>query len=125
MPFPVDKIYIEETEKELDVIFPPNFKTKMEKENGGEIEVQGEYFDLHPFFDKSDKKRINRTCNHIALETKNAKEWDNFPSNGIAIASDGCGNLLLLIHNGDKKLQDTIHFWDHETGEITPVANSI
>lgn len=40
MPFPIDLKYIIETEKELGLIFPDSFKTKMRKENGGEIETE-------------------------------------------------------------------------------------
>lgn len=37
MPFPIDEKYIAETEKELGILFPGNFKSKMMKENGGEL----------------------------------------------------------------------------------------
>ncbi len=80
-----------------------------------------------PFFDKSDKKRISRTCNHVVLETKQARSWDNFPSNGITIASNDSGDFLLLLptKGNDKKLSDEIYIWFHETGEIEKVADSI
>ncbi|WP_299365925.1 SMI1/KNR4 family protein [Winogradskyella sp.] len=125
MPFPVDEKYIIETESELKVRFPTEFKTRMIKLNGGELVNGYLEFKLYPFFDKSDKKRIRRTCNHIGLETKNAREWIGFPENGIAIASDGYGNQVILIHNGDGNLTDEIHFWDHETGSIKKIADSI
>jgi hypothetical protein len=68
MPFPIDKKYIEETESELNVKFPTEFKNRMIKSNGGELLISREFeFELHPFFDKSDRKRISRTCNHIGL----------------------------------------------------------
>ena len=84
----------------------------------------GNYF---RFFDKSDKKRISRTCNHIGLETKQAKEWDNFPKNAVAIASNGCGDFLVLLPTteNEKKLNEEIYFWFHETGQIEKVAENI
>ena len=97
MPFPIDMKYITETEKELGLVFPDKFKSKMTKENGGELIPDDDDWQLFPFFDKSDKKRISRTCNHIGLETKQAHEWDNFLNNGVAIASNGCGDLLVLL----------------------------
>lgn len=125
MPFPIEEKYIIETEIELNVKFPLNFKTRMIANNGGEFSDEDFGFQLYPFFDKSGKKRISRTCNHIGLETKNARKWNNFPENAIAIGSDGCGNQIVLKHNGNGILSDEIFFWDHETGECEKIANQI
>jgi len=127
MPFPIDDKYITETEKELGILFPDNFKCKMIKENGGELSTEDDDWNLYPFFDKSDKKRISRTCNHIALETKQAKNWGNFPSNGIAIASNGSGDHLVLLPTKEnkEKLSDEIFTWYHETGKTEKVADKI
>lgn len=127
MPFPVDIKYIIEAEQELGVLFPDSYKSKMMLENGGELITEDDEWQLFPFFDKSDQKRISRTCNHIILETKEAKSWGNFPCNGIAIASNGSGDflLLLLTKDNDKKLSDEIYIWFHETGEIEKVADQI
>ncbi|WP_062062931.1 SMI1/KNR4 family protein [Aquimarina longa] len=125
MPFPIDEKYIIETESELNVKFPTEFKNRMIKSNGGEIVSDEFEFELYPFFDKSDRKRISRTCNHIGLETKNAKEWNRFPENGIAIGSDGFGNLIILTHNGNGILTEKVYYWNHESGEIERIAESI
>ncbi len=93
--------------------------------NGGELVTDKFEFELYPFFDKSDRKRISRTCNHIGLETKNALEWNGFPINGIAIGSDGFGNLIILTHSGNGILTDKIYFWNHESGQIEKIAESI
>ena len=123
MPFPVDEKYIIETESELNVKFPTQFKNRMKKSNGGELDSDDFIFQLHPFFDKSDKKRISRTCNHIGLETKNAKEWEGFPENGIVIGDGGSGDFIFLQHNGDGLLSEEIYLWDH--GDIEKIADSI
>ncbi|MEH1009504.1 SMI1/KNR4 family protein [Winogradskyella sp. ECml5-4] len=126
MPFPVDEKYIGETESELNVKFPTEFKNRMIKLNGGELLISSEFeFELHPFFDKSDRKRISRTCNHIGLETKNAREWNGFPENGIAIGADGFGNKLILTHNGNGNLTDQLYFWNHETRKVEKIAESV
>jgi len=125
MPFPIDEKYVIETESELNVKFPNGFKTRMIKINGGELITDEFEFELYPFFDKSDKKRISRTCNHIGLETKNAREWNGFPANGIAIGADGFGNQLILTHNGNGNLTDKLYFWNHETREVEKIAESI
>lgn len=127
MPFPIDIKYIIETEQELGLIFPDIFKNKMAIENGGELMTENDDWQLFPFFDKSDKKRISRTCKHIGLETKQAKEWGNFPNNGAAFASNGCGDLLILLPTtkNENKLSDEIFIWFHETGQIEKVADNI
>ena len=70
-------------------------------ENGGEIYVDEDAWLLYTFFDKSDYKRISRTCSHIALETKKAKNWNNFPSNAIVIAANGIGDQIILLPKSD------------------------
>jgi len=127
MPFPVDIKYIIETEKELGVEFPEEFKKKMTVENGGEIQTEEDEWQLFPFFDKSDSKRISRTCNHIIAETKEAKEWDTFPENAIAIAKNGLGDNLILLPSeiNPTILKEEIYLWLHETGEIMEIARTI
>lgn len=127
MAFPIDIKYIIESETELGIEFPYGFKQKMMKLNGGELITQDDDWQLHPFFDKSDKKRISRTCNHIVLETKQAKKWNNFPLNAIAIATNGCGDQLILLplDDNEKKLGEKIFLWFHETGETQQVAETI
>jgi hypothetical protein len=127
MPLPLDSKYIIETEQELGVVFPDSFKSKMAIENGGQLMTEDDDWQLFPFFDKSDNKRMSRTCNHIVLETKQARVWDKFPDNGIAIASNGSGdNLILLpLDTDNKKLREEIYLWQHETGDILQVGKTI
>jgi hypothetical protein len=125
MPFPINEKYIKETESELNVEFPTEFKNQMIKSNGGELVTDEFEFELYPFFDKSDRKRISRTCNHIGLETKNAREWNGFPENGVAIGSDGFGNLIILNHSENGILTDNIYFWNHENEKTEKIAESI
>jgi hypothetical protein len=127
MAFPVDEEYITETEKQLGLKFPLTFKEKMKIENGGEIEAIDDSWTIHPFFDKSDIKRIKRTTNNIILETKSSREWTNFPDNGIAIGDNGTGDKLILLpsDNDPTTVSDKIYYWSHETGEITKIADAI
>ncbi|UQB69986.1 SMI1/KNR4 family protein [Epilithonimonas zeae] len=127
MPFPIDLKYIEETEKELGLTFPDSFKNKMRKENGGALSTKEDDWQLFPFFDQADQKRISRTSNHIVLETKLARNWGNFPVDGIAIASNGSADYLILLttKENDKLLDDKIFSWLHETGEVKEIAKSI
>ena len=126
MPFPVDEIYIKQTEEKLGVEFPPSFKTKMMLDNGGELATEEDDWQLFPFFDSSDKKRLSRTSNDIVRETGLAKKWPNYPADCIAIASNGSGDLLVFKREFPqvKKLEDTVYFWSHETGELEKVSSS-
>lgn len=127
MPFPVEPKYIHAAETELGVIFPPLYKIKMIAENGGEAGTTDEGWTLFPFFDNSDNKRMSRTCNHIVLETIDAREWSNFPPSAVAIGENGCGDYLILqkVSETENELSEIPFSWWHETGEVHPVGNSI
>jgi len=126
MPFPVDAKWITQTEERLGVRFPASFVSAMSKMNGGSVKTCIDRFELFPFLDASDRKRIQRTCGSIDRETNSArKDWYGFPANGVAIAANGGGDLLVLMPTADdpNMLQHTVYWWDHETGEIQPVAD--
>lgn len=127
MPFPVDRVHIDATEKELGVHFPLAFKSKMLESNGGEIDIGDDMWQLFPILDKSDSKRLSRTCNHIGLETKNAREWRNFPPSAIAVGANVSGDLLILLPEADDTVQlgESLHIWQHETGRLVRVLKSI
>lgn len=124
MPFPVAEKYILDTEEKLGVTFPAAFRAKMMADNGGAVETSSDVWDLHPFFDTSDKQRVKRTCNDIVRETASSKEWFGFPVNAVAIGANGCGDRLVLLPgvNGSA-LRDEVFCWDHELGELEKVAD--
>ena len=78
MPFPVDPQWITETERKLGVRFPAAYVVAMVKMNGGAVDVGTDVFWLHPIMDKSDKKRIQRTCNSVCRETATLREFEYF-----------------------------------------------
>lgn len=126
MPFPVDAKWISQTEEKLGVRFPASFVTAMSKMNGGSVTTRIDHFELFPFLDASDRKRIQRTCSSIDRETNNArKECYGFPTDAVVIGANGGGDLLILVpmHGHPDTLQHTIYWWDHETGGVEPVAH--
>jgi len=126
MSFPVDTKWIRETESKLGVRFPAGFVSAMAKMNGGTVLASIDDFELFPFFDATDKKRIQRTCSSIDRETIAArKDWNGFPETSVVIGSNGGGDLLVLMPMDDhpETLQHTVYWWDHETGEINDVAD--
>lgn len=112
MPFPINRKYIEETETKLNIKLPQSYIDSMMSNNGGTIIIEDDYWDLYPILDKSDNKRISRTCNDIIRETSSAREWAGFPGNAIAIANNGSGDQLILIEENDTLLE-TIYIWSH------------
>ena len=124
MPFPVDQKWIALTEEKLGVQFPISFKVSMIQKNGGEVKASIDIFYLHPFMDKTDRKRIQRTCNSICRETQTARNNEFFHKELVVIGYNGGGDLLVLKPSefDSSILDDEIFWWDHETSQIEPVA---
>jgi hypothetical protein len=125
MPFPVDISWIKATESKLGVSFPLGFVARMVKLNGGEVAAGGDVWRLYPFLDKSDRTRLKRTCNDIVYQTEWVKRWPGFPVDGVAIGTNGCGDQLILLSDPvtPEKLQTRVFWWDHETANVTTVAD--
>ena len=125
MPFPIDEKYIIETEEKLSLTFPKSFREKMMASNGGEVETPPDAWELYPFWDKSNKKRLSRTCNDIIIETDSSRKWVGFPKTAIAIGANGGGDKLIFLQNENNpnELAPQIYWWDHETGSVHIVAN--
>jgi hypothetical protein len=123
MAFPVDEKYIVIAEEALGAKFPASFREKMMKLNGGAVEVASDYFELHPFYDTSDKKRIKRTCNSIVHETKTARDHYRLPENLIVIGNNGGGDVLVYKIESDGNIGNKVYWLDHETEELVFAAN--
>jgi hypothetical protein len=127
MPFPVETKWIDEAEEKLGIKLPRSYRDTMTPLNGGEIDAMGDAWELYPIWDKSDKKRLARTCNDIVRETEVNRCCDGFPSDAVAIGTNGCGDQLVLLPNEQdpSRLDETVFFWSHETREIEPVLEKI
>lgn len=118
---PVDVKFIENTEKELSVKFPPNYRDKMKKDNGGELSSRHcEWWELFHFFDTTNRKTITKTCINIIRETKSAKKWYGLPENAIAIGTDRFGNYLFFLPKKDDPdvLEDVVYAWWPSMGKV-------
>ena len=117
MPFPVELKYIDETETKLGVRFPKDFRKGLTTLNGGEVDTTQDLWKLFPIFDTSDKNRLKRTANDIVRETASARDWTGFPPEAVAIASNGLGDIAILLPSkeDDQVLQDIVFRWNHET----------
>lgn len=118
MAFPIEEKYIVETETLLNFKFPSDYKESMQIMNGGEVEIDEDYYFLFPIFDKSDTKRIKRTCNSVHKETETARKDYGFPDECVAIGHDECGNYLGFLPN------DPAIYFFHNSGEIEKMVDS-
>lgn len=119
--FPTDLDRVNAAESALGRRLPSALRERLLRDNGGEVFVRdapGEdaAWQLHAVWDDSDRKRAGRTANHIVHETHEARTG-GLPGDALAVASNGTGDLLILLPN-----DDSLHWWDHETGDTRPVA---
>ena len=118
MPFPVAEEFIAETERKLGVSFPNSFRARMSRKNGGEFSTDNDDWQLYPFFDTSDRKRLSRT-----VQRHRARDWH---SAAVAWFSTRGGRhrrgdlLVFLPVAGSTMLQPQPFLWLHETGELQP-----
>ena len=116
MAFPVSEDKIISAETALGRRLPERLRKRLEIQNGGDVATEEDDWTLHPVRDASDRKRLSRTANDMVTETRTQRQWRGFPPTAIAIASNGCGDVLIIRPDSDD-----IFLWDHETGATTPV----
>ena len=116
MGFPVSDHFIVAAEQALGRRFPSALRARLARSNGGDIATADDDWILNPVRDDTDRKRLSRSANDMIRETGVARQWPGFPEGGIAVASNGCGDLLVVLPESD----DLFH-WDHETGEVSSV----
>ena len=123
MAFPTTEQQLRRAEGALGFKLPASHRARLLRDNGGEVEVAGEVWELFPVQDDSDRKHLSRTASHILRETSQAKTWPGFPDEAVAIAANGGGDYLILRPAPDAPgtLGNTVYFWEHEGGTITPV----
>lgn len=115
MAFPVAEPMILAAETVLGRRFPEPLRSRISRSNGGEISTEADDWLLHPVRDHTDRKRFTRSACDITQETETARQWPRFPSEAIAVASNGTGDFLVLLPNSND-----LWLWEHETGEIHP-----
>lgn len=125
MPFTTELKFIDAAESRLGVRLPAAFRSHLLKSNGGEIEILELDWELAPVHDSSDQERSRRTALDIVHETKEARKWRGFPSEGVAVGEDGCGNYLVFLPSEKDKgtLDPMLYIWWHEGSELEPVGD--
>jgi len=114
---------IRAAEAQLGRELPAALRSRLVRDNGGEIEVRGypgddPVWSLHPVWDDEDRRRAGRTANHLVRETDEARErLEGLPAGAVVIGDNGTGDVLLVLPEGDD-----VVWWDQETGAVEPVT---
>ncbi len=94
MAFPVSEERIAAAEQQLGTRLLAEHRARLLRDNGGGVVCEEDEWQLHPVWDDTNRRTIARTTSHVVHETLEARRWDSFPRDAIAIASDGGGNHL-------------------------------
>ena len=122
MAFPTTEAHVEAAERELGIKLPHEYRLRLIGRNGGELTTAGDDWEVFPVFDSTDRRTAGRSSNHIVVETRNARRWEGFPNDAVAIASSGTGDYLVLLPaRSSGRLDPQVHVWNHETRKCTPV----
>ncbi len=124
MPFPLAENYILDAEAALGATLPPRYRAAISRSNGGELVTNSDAWQLHPLEDRTDRKRLGRSTNHVLRETEQARKWAKFPASAISIASNGSGDHLVLLQQGSV-FAEPVFLWSHETGQLAHIAEGI
>lgn len=123
MPSRLDERWVAALEAKIGRL-PHSYRSRMQRENGGTVGAADERWFLHPITDGSTPRAIARTCSDVLYETRAARKWPSFPLTALAIATNGCGDRLIFVGGDDEHGFGTaVLRWDHETGDLVPVAN--
>ena len=117
MGLPTQQKYIDNAEASLGLSLPSWLKTRLLRENGGEIEAGDDIWQLFSVLDTSDRKTASRSATNIVSETKSARAWTGFPTNAIAIADNGTGDLLILLTDNIGQLGSEVYLWMHDSDD--------
>ena len=124
MSFPISESEILKSEQKIGIRFPDSFRKAMMSENGGCVMAREMEWEIYPFFDTSDRKRLARTANDILRETVQVRNWEGFPEGGWAIANNGYGDILFFKRapNDENIFENTVYAFWHETRNIETIA---
>ena len=124
MPFELKERFVIAAEQELGASLPDAYRRAMMMSNGGRVLAYDDVWDLYPILDRSDRKRLKRSCNDILHETEFMRDWPGWPENALAIASNGTADRLVLLKT-NRWYEPTVHVWFCDTGELVTVADDV
>lgn len=114
---PLPETCLLDAEARLGVTFPACYRRWLLRRNGGAVEIEEVWWDLHPVADTTCPNRMGPTWDDVCRQTQLARMLGGFPATAVAIGDDGSGDRLVLVgRDGDQTLQLAV--WRHETGRL-------
>lgn len=120
MAFDISEEQVQLTEAELGRRLPSAYRAAMMAKNGFIVFSEEDEWDLYPIKDRSERKRLSRSCNDVIAETKSAQGWKGFPEGALAIGGNSTGDVMILLPSPSDPVAygEEIFAFRHETGEV-------
>jgi hypothetical protein len=120
IPSPASEEAIQETETALKIKFPPSYREKILKENGGDLKLTDGVFHLIPVSTGAHEAGAGG----VVKATREQKKNYTFPSDGIAFAANDAGDHLVFVkeYYHSDKLKNGVFLWNKKIGFVKRVA---
>jgi hypothetical protein len=107
-------------ERELGVRLPREYRARLVAANGGALATGGSAWKVFPVRDPA--RPAASPGGDLVSATHRARAEAGFPADAVAIASNGDGDLLVLVQSASgNRLEAQVHRWSHETRRCKPV----
>lgn len=91
---------------------PAAYRSRLGRDNGGEVRIDAETWFLFPVRDERSRRSLSRTAQDVIVETRIALETGlGFPEDGLAIGANGAGDLLTLRAKGGDGFERHVYVW--------------
>jgi hypothetical protein len=124
MPLTTTDQWLDEAEAALGRSLPASLRTLLKRRNGGVLYAMDDVWEVHPVWDKRDRRHLSRTANHLVAETESCREVDWFPADALAIAVCNADRLVLMPADA-RRYDDAVYFWDFHGDPIEQIADSV
>jgi hypothetical protein len=124
IPSPASEESIQETEAALKIKFPPSYREKMLRENGGDLQLKEGVFHLIPVRTSGHEAGAIAAAHDVVGATKEQKKNYTFPNDGIAFAANDAGDTLVFVkeYYHSDKLKNGVFLWNKKIGFVKRVA---
>ena len=124
MPLATTDQWLDEAEAALGMALPTTLRTLLKQRNGGVLYAVEDVWQVHPVWDKRDRRHLTRTFNHLVSETARCRTLDWFPTDALAIAVCNADRLVLMPEDATG-YGDAVYFWDYHGEAVDRVADSV
>jgi hypothetical protein len=116
---PAEEKQITDTESTLKIKFPPSYRERMLKENGGDVKAGDEVYHLIPVGDLAGAGAEN-----VVSATKERKKNYTYPNDGTAFAVNDAGDTLVFVkeYYHSDRLKNGVFLWNKKIGFVKRLA---